>query len=73
MRYGDMQCCECDRCGAKEYLTADAPNQADWHDKERVTEDGKVRPFLLCAKCNEAYKEFARQQEAELSKWMRGA
>jgi hypothetical protein len=70
MRYRGMQCCECDRCGEKEYLTEDAPNQADWHDSERATADCNVRPFLLCSGCYEKYKEFTRQQDAEFAKWM---
>ena len=43
MRYaGDMY--ECDRCGAKEFLTDDAPARADWIDVERVTAEQEMVP-----------------------------
>lgn len=70
MRYKDMEVCECDRCGEKETLTTDAPNQAAWHDMQRYTETGTIKPFLLCKGCYEKYVEFSRVADVSFDKWM---
>ena len=69
MKYaGDMY--ECDRCGAKEFLTDDAPARADWIDVERVTMDGQTKKVLLCPACHVEYKELVTQQDREFNQYM---
>lgn len=69
MRYdGDMY--ECDRCGAKEFLTPDAPARADWMDVRRVTADGQSKTVLMCPSCYAHYKDLAKQDEANFNKFM---
>ena len=61
---------ECDRCGAKEFLTADAPARADWIDVERVTVDGQNKKVLLCPACYVEYKELVTAQDREFNAYM---
>ncbi len=65
---GDMY--ECDRCGAKEFLTDDAPARADWITVERVTADGQHKSILMCPDCYELYKEVVAQDERNFNKFM---
>lgn len=69
MRYsGDMY--ECDRCGAKEFLTDDAPARADWMDVKRVTAEGSDKSVLMCSECYVLYKDLAAQDERNFNKFM---
>lgn len=69
MRYaGDMY--ECDRCGAKDFLTDDAPARADWIDVKRVTADGHDKVVLMCPSCYAQYKEIVAQDEQNFNKFM---
>lgn len=69
MKYaGDMY--ECDRCGAKEFLTDDAPARADWITVERVTADGQHKTVLMCPDCYALYKEVVMQDERNFNKFM---
>lgn len=69
MKYdGDMF--ECDRCGAKEFLTPDAPARADWMDVERVTMDMQTKTVLLCPTCYTAYKTLVTTQDREFNTYM---
>ena len=65
---GDMY--ECDRCGAKEFLTSDAPARADWIGVERVTMDGQTKTVLLCPACHVEYKELVTRQDREFNTYM---
>ena len=69
MKYeGDMY--ECDRCGSKAFLTADAPARADWMDVERVTAEGQRKTVLMCPACHALYKDVVRQDEQNFNKFM---
>lgn len=70
MRYQNMDICECDRCGEKEPLAKDAPNQARWHDRKRVTADGNEEPFLLCDVCNQDYREHMLTADKDFALFM---
>ena len=72
MRFKNMEECECDRCGSKEFLQLDSPNQSEWHDMQRITADGADKPFLLCQKCFNAYRDFMQLQDKEFVVWMEG-
>ena len=69
MKYdGDMF--ECDRCGAKEFLTPDAPARADWMEVERVTMDMQTKKVLLCPTCFPEYKTLVTTQDREFNTFM---
>lgn len=69
MRYsGDMY--ECDRCGAKEFMTSGAPDRDDWMDVERVTADGQRKSMLMCPACYALYKNVVEQDERNFNKFM---
>lgn len=72
MRQKNMEMCECDRCGAKEYLTDDSPNKSLWHDEGRIMAAGTTKPFLLCDACHVEYVEYKTIEDDAYSKWMRG-
>ena len=71
MRYaGDMY--ECDRCGAKEFLSDDAPARSDWIDVQRMTANGQRKNVLMCPACYALYKDVVRQDEQNFNKFMAG-
>lgn len=70
MRRKNLDQCECDRCGKKELLSQDSPSRSDWHDLQRVTADGTVKPFLLCKGCFEKYRDLAAEQDRTFSLWL---
>lgn len=72
MRFKNMEVCECDKCGDKETLSVDSPNQARWHDCERVTGDGKVQKFLLCQKHFDEYKDDMLTADKAFNLWLGG-
>ncbi len=72
MRWQNMDQCECDRCGRKEILKPDSPNQADWHDEQRITGEGVEQRFLLCTECHNKYKERMTVADTEFNKWRKG-
>lgn len=61
---------ECDRCGAKDFLTDDAPSKADWHDVARTTADGAERTVLMCAACYASYRILVEQEDREFNRFM---
>ena len=66
----NMTCCECDRCGAKEYLVAGAPTAAEWHEARRVSADGVDVRRLLCDACWQDYRALASEQDAAFNGFM---
>lgn len=70
MRWKNMEECECDRCGCKEMIQADSENQSYWHDMKRYTGEGGEKPFLLCGRCFEDYKDFMANADKEFAMWM---
>ena len=63
---------ECDRCGAKEIFTADAPGVADWQEITRSTAEGAQRHVLLCPACWPSYKDLVQQEDQSFNGWMAG-
>ncbi len=72
MRYKNIEECECDRCGEKEFLQTDSPAQVNWHDCTRMTGDGKSQSFLLCSKCFEKYKDRMLTADKNFNIWLKG-
>ena len=65
-----MTAYECDRCGAKEFLTEDAPGKADWHDVARTTADGAERTVLMCAGCYASYRSLVESEDRDFNAFM---
>lgn len=69
-RRENLTCCECDRCGDKEYLTNDSPNLADWFDVKRITSQGIERTALLCSSCYTDYKQLLDKEDTSYRQFM---
>lgn len=63
---------ECDRCGAKETFTPDAPGIADWQEVTRTTAEGAQRRVLLCPSCWPGYKDIVGREDQDFNEWMAG-
>lgn len=63
--------CECDRCGAKEYLTETSPTWSDWHTIKRYTGDAVEVSRLLCRDCFTDYKTLMSEQDAGFNDFMK--
>ena len=61
---------ECDRCGAKEVVTAKSPSLGYWHDVARISADGVETGRLLCDECYDDYVHLASSQDAEFVAFM---
>lgn len=66
----NITCCECDRCGKKEYLTDSSPAWSDWHVVRRYSADAVEMQRLLCRECFEDYKVLMSEQDAGFNGFM---
>mgnify|MGYP004506155259 CR=1 FL=1 len=66
----NITCCECDRCGEKEYLAEGAPTWSDWHVVTRYSVDGVKIERLFCGNCFEDYKMLMSEQDAGFNGFM---
>ena len=65
-----ITCCECDRCGEKEFLSEGAPAWSNWHGVTRYSMDGVKMERLLCRECFEDYKMLMSEQDAGFNGFM---
>ncbi len=73
-RTKDLEQCECDKagCTAKAIMTADSPQQSEWHACENITIDNTKKPFLLCKQHYEEYKTMKENFDSYLNQWLSG-